>query len=201
MPVAIASASLATRIERAKGTAAGMLVALSLVASAVAVACQPPDESQASEDPINEGAADGGSATLPAPSNGSTSSSSGGDASTSSSGDAGAPDAPCTVSFTKTVLAAIDKAGCASIRCHGTRFGADPRLAPDDADLTYNALLAHKIGGKAYVNPKTRDPNESAMHCHLKGECGAKMPPGGGTIPKELVTAADAWLACGAPKN
>lgn len=200
MPVAIASSPLATRIDRPKGTAAGMLFALSLVASVVAVACQPPDESQASEDPIHEGAADGGSATLPAPSNGS-SSSSGGDASAASSGDAGAPDAPCTVSFTKTVLAAIDKAGCASIRCHGTRFGADPRLAPDDADLTYNALLNHKIGGKAYVNPKTRDPNESAMHCHLKGECGAKMPPGGGTIPKELVTAADAWLACGAPKN
>lgn len=110
------------------------------------------------------------------------------------------PPADCkTVSF-KTVLAGIGQAGCGSVTCHGTRLGNPPRIETADAELTYNSFVAYKLGGKAYVKPQSTDPNDSAMHCHFHAQCGAKMPPGGGTIPAELVTAVDAWLACGAPK-
>lgn len=117
--------------------------------------------------------------------------------------DAGSDSAPppCTKSFTKDIVPAIAAAGCASIACHGTRLGKDPRLEPKNPSLTYEALVAYKLGGKPYVLPQSFDPSASAMSCHFHGKCGKKMPPNGEGIPEELAAAVDAWLACGAPKN
>jgi hypothetical protein len=111
------------------------------------------------------------------------------------------PSGSCAVSFQKNILPALNQAGCGGVACHGTRFGQAPRIETADAKLTYDALVAYKIANKPYVKQGGVNPDDSAMHCHFHGQCGAKMPPGGGTIPAELVTAADAWLACGAPNN
>lgn len=107
------------------------------------------------------------------------------------------------VSFAKTIVPELAKLGCGAVTCHGTRFGSAPRIEADDAEITYDKMLELRIEGKAYVNPKATEVEQSAIHCHLRGTCGAKMPPkgAGGTIPEALLESVDHWLACGAPKN
>lgn len=119
-------------------------------------------------------------------------------------GDAGVDGArpPCTTSFAKDIVPALATAGCASIACHGSRLGSEPRIEAKDPSLTYDAFVAYKLGGKPYVAPQSVDPSESTISCHFHGKCGKKMPPKeGSSIPAALAANVDAWLACGAPKN
>lgn len=108
---------------------------------------------------------------------------------------------PCGVSFAKRVLPAFDAAGCAAIQCHGTRLARGIRIEVEDPALTYESLTTFAIGDKPYVKTGALAPEDSSVHCHLTGKCGVKMPPLGGVVPNALVTAVDAWLACGAPNN
>jgi hypothetical protein len=105
------------------------------------------------------------------------------------------------VSFSKDILLTLSKAGCASVACHGSRLGHAPRLETKDSDLTYKDLTMLKVADKPYVKAGATDPTDSAIYCHLRQQCGKKMPPAGGEIPKELLVAVEGWLACGAPKN
>lgn len=108
---------------------------------------------------------------------------------------------PCGASFIKDVIPALDAAGCGATACHGTRFGPAVRIEVRDIDLTYDELTAYKIAEKPYVKVGSTDLEVSAIHCHLAGRCGVKMPPTGGAVPPKLIQAVDKWLACGAPKN
>jgi len=107
--------------------------------------------------------------------------------------------AACTASFTKDVLPGL--ASCGATQCHGTRFGPAIRIEPKDVAITYLELTTFTLAGKPYVKAGATDAEASAIHCHLAGKCGKKMPPIGGTIPPALVQSVDSWLACGAPKN
>jgi hypothetical protein len=79
-------------------------------------------------------------------------------------------------------------------------FAQSIKIDTSDAAGTYQQLTSFSIGSQPYVKPGSKQPNDSAIHCQLAGQCGVAMPPGGNP-PAALVTAVDGWLSCGASND
>ena len=107
------------------------------------------------------------------------------------------PPTGCDVSFGRDILPLMG-ASCANGACHG--FAVEPRIDPTRPDATYASLLAYEIDDLPYVDPTSDDPDDSAMHCHLRQDCGEEMPLVG-RMPEQLPRLAKTWLECGAPLN
>jgi len=111
------------------------------------------------------------------------------------------PATPCGTSFRTTVMPTLQEHGCATSQCHG---GASPRnlpqIDPADPEGTWSRFHGFTLSnGQRYLAPTATIPAASAMHCHLRGECGTSMLGLASAFsPKELAEIDD-WLACGAP--
>lgn len=110
-------------------------------------------------------------------------------------------DDTCAVSFQKDVMAVLVSAGCSALQCHGGPTGLNqPQIDVKSAVLTYKNFVAFEIDGQPYVAVGSKDPEDSAMFCNFRGDCGPRMPIGDKLSSKQL-DVMDRWLACGAPFN
>ena len=114
-----------------------------------------------------------------------------------------APVTPCGPSFRYDVLQTLKDRGCTNSSCHGgTSPLNQPRIDGRDFYATWSAPRAFTLStGQPYVASADSTPTASAMHCHLRGECGLPMSnfiTAGAVSPTELAVIEE-WLACGAP--
>ena len=125
------------------------------------------------------------------------------------SGGAIVDGGPCTVSFTKDVLAAFGavNATCGISGCHGGATPANlPPIDPGNASGNmYDEFQKFTASnGKPYINPCSTDPAQSAIACNVNkaAPCGALMPQGNANgLPADVVTKLETWLKCGSPNN
>jgi hypothetical protein len=113
------------------------------------------------------------------------------------------PVPPCSTSFRAMILPTMLAHSCTASACHGGPVPRnEPLIDPADALGTWSGLHAFTLStGQPYLAKGTTTPAASAMHCHLRGECGTSMlafVAGAAFSPQELADVDD-WLACGAP--
>jgi hypothetical protein len=126
--------------------------------------------------------------------------------STLCSGKPPASDPGCAVkwpAFYEKYVKAAGTWNCADANCHGEGpQGRTPQVPaiPADPAKAYDSLVQHKVTGKRYINPCSKNPDDSSFLCNVTGGCGPVMPPAGGVTPAQL-DELKAWLTCGAPKE
>lgn len=113
----------------------------------------------------------------------------------------------CAVTFSKDVLGAFGLANCATANCHGGAVPRnEPRIEPSEAAGMWQEFQAFTIStGKAYINPCSTDPTQSAMGCNVLADpssCGGGVHmPSGAQLPAGAIDKINTWLKCGAPNN
>jgi hypothetical protein len=140
----------------------------------------------------------------------------GGDAVT----DCTMPDENCAVHFAADIfdpiLDANGTAKCANTQCHGNPMDiqGDLLMAPGDAFLSREALLAYQFDKPAGPYITCKNPAESKILCNMflgigvtnkYGKCLTTMPLvdelGAQPLTESQLELIAQWIACGAPNN